>query len=38
MKNDSNRRYLEFIYLLWWMLVVSTYIILVIIPKIQGKI
>ena len=38
MKKGVNNRYLEFFYVLWSILVVSAYIILVIVPKIQGKI
>ena len=38
MKKNVNVRYLEFFYVLWFVLVVSAYVLLVIIPKIQGKI
>ncbi len=38
MKKSMNDRYLEFFYVLWFLLVLSAYIIMVIIPKIQGKI
>jgi hypothetical protein len=35
MKKD---RLLEFFYILWFILVLSAYMLLVIVPKIQGKI
>ena len=38
MKKDMNGRYWGFFYVLWAALVVSAYALLVIIPKIQGKI
>ncbi len=38
MNKDANNRYLDFFYVLWLILVLSAYIFMVIIPKIQGKI
>ena len=38
MRKGMNDRYFEFFYVLWFILVVSAYALLVILPKIQGKI
>ncbi len=38
MDKNPNNRYLDIVYVLWLVWVVSVYALLVIIPKIQGKI